>query len=286
MNHPAHIMPRLTRETLRIVAADLDAWAAVSGDHNPIHFDASQAQAIGIERPFAHGMLVLHPIKSRMTPLLFSVQDTGWACMDFRFRLPVFLDELLTLDLMPNQKALSLTLTDGAKNLLIIGQIMHGNPHSPAGALAQRTACVGADDIALAQRALAGRHLFAAPRIWVQLETLAFRRFLSAVDTIDFASGILAMLDMPEVSPPTTAHVVQTRNTVFVNTAAVARGVTLETCETSFRVADRKITQNACFGRVDLEVTQAEELLLRSGLNFTIRFVTLKDIACTGRSQT
>ena len=39
-------------------AADIDAFAAVSGDRNPLHMDADFARAAGYPDRIAHGMLL------------------------------------------------------------------------------------------------------------------------------------------------------------------------------------------------------------------------------------
>ena len=41
----------------RVTQAQIDAYAEVSGDHNPIHLDPEAARAVGLEGTIAHGML-------------------------------------------------------------------------------------------------------------------------------------------------------------------------------------------------------------------------------------
>ncbi|MET3961300.1 acyl dehydratase [Marmoricola sp. OAE513] len=45
--------------TFRVTRADLVAYAAASGDHNPIHTDESVALAVGLPGVIAHGMYTL-----------------------------------------------------------------------------------------------------------------------------------------------------------------------------------------------------------------------------------
>jgi acyl dehydratase len=45
--------------TYRVTRADLVAYAAASGDHNPIHQDEQIARAVGLPGVIAHGMYTL-----------------------------------------------------------------------------------------------------------------------------------------------------------------------------------------------------------------------------------
>jgi acyl dehydratase len=45
--------------TYRITRADLAAYAAASGDHNPIHQDETVARSVGLPGVIAHGMYTL-----------------------------------------------------------------------------------------------------------------------------------------------------------------------------------------------------------------------------------
>ena len=49
----------LTQRTYRITRADLVAYAAASGDHNPIHQDEQVALSVGLPGVIAHGMFTL-----------------------------------------------------------------------------------------------------------------------------------------------------------------------------------------------------------------------------------
>ncbi len=49
----------LTLRTYRITRADLVAYAAASGDHNPIHQDEQVARSVGLPGVIAHGMFTL-----------------------------------------------------------------------------------------------------------------------------------------------------------------------------------------------------------------------------------
>lgn len=49
----------LAPQTYRVTRADLVAYAAASGDHNPIHQDESVALSVGLPGVIAHGMYTL-----------------------------------------------------------------------------------------------------------------------------------------------------------------------------------------------------------------------------------
>jgi acyl dehydratase len=49
----------LEPKTYRITRADLVAYAAASGDHNPIHQDEEVARSVGLPGVIAHGMYTM-----------------------------------------------------------------------------------------------------------------------------------------------------------------------------------------------------------------------------------
>jgi len=49
----------LPTQTYTVTRADLVAYAAASGDHNPIHQDEEVARAVGLPGVIAHGMYTL-----------------------------------------------------------------------------------------------------------------------------------------------------------------------------------------------------------------------------------
>jgi acyl dehydratase len=66
------------------------SYAAVSGDHNPIHTSLIGARAFGFRRPIAHGMWT----KAR---LLSSLRLPAAFEVDVRFRAPIFLGSRVSL---------------------------------------------------------------------------------------------------------------------------------------------------------------------------------------------
>src|SRR5689334_25152545 len=52
-------VPEMGPRTYRVTRADLVAYAAASGDHNPIHQDEEIAVAVGLPGVIAHGMFTM-----------------------------------------------------------------------------------------------------------------------------------------------------------------------------------------------------------------------------------
>ncbi len=78
-----------------ITPEDIAAFAALSGDRNPLHVDESYAAAAGYERRIAHGLLVAAPISTLAGHFL-----PGRRCLllevSSRFLRPVFPPDQLT----------------------------------------------------------------------------------------------------------------------------------------------------------------------------------------------
>jgi 3-hydroxybutyryl-CoA dehydratase len=56
--------------TRRISGGDIDSYASLTGDYNPIHIDAHFAAQTRFGHPIAHGTLVLAPIWEALDALL------------------------------------------------------------------------------------------------------------------------------------------------------------------------------------------------------------------------
>lgn len=72
-------------------ATELKAFAKLSDDHNPLHFDESFAKTTRFKQPIVHGMLV-----SSLFSGLIATQWPGNAIylkQDLKFKAPVFVNE-------------------------------------------------------------------------------------------------------------------------------------------------------------------------------------------------
>jgi hypothetical protein len=71
-------------------AADIERWAAFSGDYNPVHFEREKALSAGADDIIVHGMLVLLAVKQELHDRLAPVQKGGdWLRMKAWLRMPV-----------------------------------------------------------------------------------------------------------------------------------------------------------------------------------------------------
>ncbi len=77
--------------TRRFTQEEVDAFARLSGDYNPVHFDQAFAELKGFKSPVAHGLLT----GSLLTEIGGQI---GWLAsgMNFRFRRPVYVGEAIT----------------------------------------------------------------------------------------------------------------------------------------------------------------------------------------------
>lgn len=71
---PGEPLPALTKH---VTQAQIDAYADVSGDHNPIHLDADAARAVGLDGTIAHGMLGMAFAGQLLTDWL-TASSGGW----------------------------------------------------------------------------------------------------------------------------------------------------------------------------------------------------------------
>jgi len=77
---------------------DFDAFAALSGDDNPIHCDPAHAAATGFGRTVAHGMLLYARLQGMLRA---AVPGVRLARLDLAFPAPAYADEALRLTIAP-----------------------------------------------------------------------------------------------------------------------------------------------------------------------------------------
>ncbi|MFK8042915.1 MaoC family dehydratase [Congregibacter sp.] len=86
-----------------LLAADIDAFADASGDHNPLHTDAEFARAAGFKDRIAHGMLLASWISASLAHTLPG-KGTVYLRQSLEFRQPALPGDKLTIRLTVSEK--------------------------------------------------------------------------------------------------------------------------------------------------------------------------------------
>ena len=87
-----------------ITARDVESFAALSGDYNPLHVDEAFARGTGFQKPVAHGMLLASYVST-----LIGMQLPGpgalWTRQSFRWPAAVFAGDTIDLTLRVTHKS-------------------------------------------------------------------------------------------------------------------------------------------------------------------------------------
>jgi len=89
-----------------ITQADVDAFAALTGDFNPLHVDAAFARKTMFRRPVVHGMLSASFI-STMIGTLLPGSGALWTSQTLEFLLPAFVGDTITVVATVEQKSVA-----------------------------------------------------------------------------------------------------------------------------------------------------------------------------------
>lgn len=81
---------------LKFSALDIESWASLSGDRNPIHFSREAALRMDVADVVVHGMLVLLPIKHQMGRISVAFPHT-WTQFKALLKTPVLRDTTAAL---------------------------------------------------------------------------------------------------------------------------------------------------------------------------------------------
>ena len=91
-------------EVSRLVTArDIELFAVVSGDHNPLHLDPEYAATTQFGECIGHGMLI-GAFVSAVIGLEFPGPGTVYLGQNLEFRAPIFLGDTLTITLTVTDK--------------------------------------------------------------------------------------------------------------------------------------------------------------------------------------
>jgi 3-oxoacyl-[acyl-carrier protein] reductase len=87
-----------------ITTEDVDAFAAFSGDYNPLHIDKEFARRTMFGRPVAHGMIVASLV-SRMVGMHLPGPGALWTEQQFRWLAPVFIGDTVHVEAVVRQRS-------------------------------------------------------------------------------------------------------------------------------------------------------------------------------------
>lgn len=88
-------MSKLNPTTLKVTEDRVKAYAALSGDFNPLHLDEAFARTTFHGTRIAHGTLSLNLLWQSIAAT-FGIDDLGTRTLDVRFVKPVYLDDTVT----------------------------------------------------------------------------------------------------------------------------------------------------------------------------------------------
>ena len=88
----------------RLDEEDVEAFARLTGDRNPLHLDRLFAAEAGFERPVVHGMLVAGFV-STLVGMHLPGPGALWAEQRFRWKRPVFVGDEVTVEVEVTHKS-------------------------------------------------------------------------------------------------------------------------------------------------------------------------------------
>lgn len=80
-----------------VTAEDMQRFAALSGDHNPLHTSDAFARAKGFEGAVVYGALLVAKV-SQLIGMKLPGRDSVWASINMEFRKPLFVDQPAQVD--------------------------------------------------------------------------------------------------------------------------------------------------------------------------------------------
>lgn len=107
--------------------ADVETFAKITGDNNPVHLDPEYAATTPFKRPIVHGFFS-GAVFSKVFGTLFPGQGTIYLYQDMKFLAPVYVDtplitkfEVLTVDTERHIGSIKCTLEDAGGKTYITG---------------------------------------------------------------------------------------------------------------------------------------------------------------------
>ena len=120
-------------EKVRYTQANVDAFAEISGDNNPIHINAEYAAKTPFGKPIVHGFFA-GAIFSKVFGTTWPGEGTIYMFQEMSFRAPVFVEndytakfEVIEINEEKHRGVIKCTLEDAEGKAAIIGEakLMH-----------------------------------------------------------------------------------------------------------------------------------------------------------------
>ena len=111
-----------------ITQQDIEMYALISGDHNPIHLDEEQAKSHGLPGTIAHGMLTMAKVWSVISNNLLTPTDFP-SSYELEFPSPIYAGDAIVLRV---EKSLNRLQIEGKRDdqLVVKGFILLVNVKS------------------------------------------------------------------------------------------------------------------------------------------------------------
>ncbi|MCZ2355251.1 MAG: MaoC family dehydratase [Bacteroidia bacterium] len=123
------------RHTFSFTQQDVEKFAAVSGDNNPIHLDPAYAAKTVFKKPIIHGFLGAS-VFSKVFGMLFPGEGTVYMSQNMRFMAPMFTDQpyeavfkVLEVNAEKHRAKIETTVLDNEGKIIISGDAMVMNPN-------------------------------------------------------------------------------------------------------------------------------------------------------------
>ncbi|KVC86740.1 hypothetical protein BGV71_10545 [Burkholderia ubonensis] len=163
---------------IQFSAEDIQIWAELVGDYNPIHFNVDLARDRGLDGVVAHGMLSLlhlkHAVGLVMDP---PTAEHTWVTVKARFRKPVLRAVKHQIEVWPAGPRGRFALTRSIDGLVTIDGTVHWAAEGPESAQPWKTFAVPANEF----EKVLNRYLEGFPGMdgaWLALDCLLFENLL------------------------------------------------------------------------------------------------------------
>jgi acyl dehydratase len=118
------------REPLRFTQAQVEAFAALTGDDNPVHLDAEFAAGTPFGRPIVHGMLAA-AVFSKLLGTRMPGNGTLYLQQQLEFRKPMYVEvdytaqlKVLEVNEAKNRAVVETLILDAEGAAIVRGQAM------------------------------------------------------------------------------------------------------------------------------------------------------------------